>query len=182
MNKLKSLISLVALMFVTSAWAVDATTGPNSVYVEQIGNTNTVTIEQVGGTNTVGGTGGSATVDNTGLTTLTVTAITQGTIGASQSLFGLGVTNETVITGQLTGSTGGAGTYSVNNTQTVASTSMNSAASAAIFTGYMSGTTLTVTGVTSGTLYPGLTITGTGVAANTIITALGNSVVLSGSI
>ena len=71
--KLRSLISVLALMFVGSAYAVDAT-GPNSVYVEQIGNTNTVTIEQVGGTNTVGGTAGSTAVDNTGLTTLTVTA------------------------------------------------------------------------------------------------------------
>jgi hypothetical protein len=40
-------------------------------------------------------------------TTLTVTAVTKGTIGANQSLFGLGVTNETVITSQLTGTTGG---------------------------------------------------------------------------
>ena len=115
-------------------------------------------------------------------TTLTVSQVKTGLITTGQSLFGLGVSAETVITGQLSGSTGGAGTYSVNNSQTVASTSMNSAASAAIFTGSMSGTTLTVTAVASGTLYPGLTITGSGVAANTIITALGNTIVLSESI
>lgn len=37
--------------------AQTASTGPNKVYIEQIGSTNTVTIEQVGGTNNVGGVG-----------------------------------------------------------------------------------------------------------------------------
>jgi hypothetical protein len=46
---------LCVLMFSTS-WAVAQTaTGPNNVYIEQIGNSNLITIEQVGGTNTVGG-------------------------------------------------------------------------------------------------------------------------------
>jgi hypothetical protein len=50
-------------------------TGPNNVYIEQIGNSNTVTIEQVGGSNSVGGVAVDAlTVDSTGLTTLTPTA------------------------------------------------------------------------------------------------------------
>lgn len=114
-------------------------------------------------------------------TTLTVTAVTQGTISASQSLFGLGVTNETVITGQLTGTTGGVGTYSVNLSQTVTSTLMNSAAVASVLTASMSGTTLTVTGST-GTLYPGQTIQGDTVTANTMITALGSGTVLSHTI
>jgi hypothetical protein len=114
-------------------------------------------------------------------TTLTVTAVTQGTIGANQSLFGLGVTNETVITGQLTGTTGGVGTYSINLSQTVTSTLMNSAAVASVLTASMSGTTLTVTGST-GTLYPGQTIQGDTVIANTIITALGSGTVLSHTI
>lgn len=105
-------------------------------------------------------------------TTLTVTAITNGTIAAGQSLFGVGVTAETVITALGTG-TGGAGTYTVNLSQTVASTQMNSAAVGAIVTGSISGTTLTVTAVTSGTLYVGQTVQGTGVTALTIITALG---------
>lgn len=74
MSKLKSLIGLVALMFVTSVYAVDVATGPTRVFVEQIGNSNTVTIEQVGGTNDVGGTAGSVSVDSTGASTLTVTA------------------------------------------------------------------------------------------------------------
>lgn len=44
---------------------------------------------------------------------------------------------------------------------------------AAIVTGAISGTTLTVSAVTSGTLAVGQKITGTGIAANTIIEALG---------
>ena len=110
-------------------------------------------------------------------TTLTVTAISQGTIAINQALFGANVTNETVITGLGTG-TGGVGTYTINQTQTVASTLMNSATVASVLTASMSGTTLTVT-VSSGTLYPGQTIQGASVTANTIITSLGNSTVLS---
>lgn len=105
-------------------------------------------------------------------TTLTVTAITNGTITAGQSLFGVGVTAETIITALGTG-TGGIGTYTINLSQTVASRQMNSAAVAAKVTGSISGTTLTVSAVTSGTLYVGQTIQGTGVTALTIITALG---------
>lgn len=105
-------------------------------------------------------------------TTLTVTAITNGTIAAGQSLFGVAVTSETVITALGSG-TGGIGTYTINLSQTVTSRQMNSAATAAKVTGSISGTTLTVTAVASGTLYVGQTIQGTGVTALTIITALG---------
>lgn len=58
----------------TNAQATIAT-GPNKVYIEQLGSTNTITIQQVGGTNNVGGTAVDAlTVDSAGLTTLTPTA------------------------------------------------------------------------------------------------------------
>jgi hypothetical protein len=113
-------------------------------------------------------------------TTLTVTAVKSGTIGVGQSLFGVGVTSNTVITALGTG-TGGTGTYTINNTQTIASENMNSAAVASIITASMSGFTMTVT-VTSGTLFPGQTIEGVGVTENTIITALGNASVLSETI
>jgi hypothetical protein len=105
-------------------------------------------------------------------TTLTVTAITNGTIAAGQSLFGVGVTAETVITALGTG-TGGIGTYTINLSQTLTSRQMNSTTVGAQVTGSISTTTLTVTAVTSGTLYVGQTIQGTGVTALTIITALG---------
>jgi hypothetical protein len=114
-------------------------------------------------------------------TTLTVTAITNGTIAAGQVLFGVGIAQETVITALGTG-TGGAGTYTINTSQTVASEQMNSATAGAVITASMSGTTLTVTGVTSGTLFPGQTIQGASVTANTIITALGLNSVISTAI
>jgi len=110
--------------------------------------------------------------------TLTVTLMKSGTITAGQSLFGIGVTNETIITALGTG-TGGVGTYTINISQTEPSEVFNSAAVAAKITGSISGTVLTVTAVTSGILYPGQTIQGTGVTAGTIITALGGSAALS---
>ena len=105
-------------------------------------------------------------------TTLTVTAITNGAIAAGQSLFGVGVTNETVITALGTG-TGGIGTYTINLSQTLTSRQMNSTTVGAQVTGAISATTLTVSAVASGTLFVGQTIQGTGVTALTIITALG---------
>ncbi len=50
-----------------------AATGPNKVYIEQVGSGNTITIEQVGGTNNVGGvtTTVATAVSSTGITTLT---------------------------------------------------------------------------------------------------------------
>ena len=105
-------------------------------------------------------------------TTLTVTAITNGTIAINQALFGVNVTQSTVITALGTG-TGGVGTYTINQSQTVASTQMNSATVGAVVTGAISGTTLTVSAVTSGTLVVGQTIQGSTVTAQTIITALG---------
>lgn len=105
-------------------------------------------------------------------TTLTVTAITNGTIAINQALFGINVTQATVITALGTG-TGGIGTYTINQSQSVASTQMNSATVGAVVTGAISGTTLTVSAVTSGTLVVGQTIQGSTVTAQTIITALG---------
>lgn len=105
-------------------------------------------------------------------TTLTVTSVKSGIIGINQSLFGIGVLQETVITALGTG-TGGVGTYTINQSQTVASEQFNTATVAAVITGSMSGTTLTVTAVASGTLYIGQTIQGAGILSGTIITALG---------
>ena len=105
-------------------------------------------------------------------TTLTVTAITNGTIAINQALFGVNVNQATVITALGTG-TGGIGTYTINQSQTVASTQMNSATVGAVVTGDITGTTLTVSAVTNGTLVVGQTIQGSTVTAQTIITALG---------
>ena len=103
-------------------------------------------------------------------TTLTVTAVSSGTIGINQSLSGVGVTSETIITALGTG-TGGVGTYTVNLSQTLASGPLNSSTVGAKFTASISGTTMTVTAVASGTIYLGQTIQGTGDTAGTIVSA-----------
>ena len=68
---------------------------------------------------------GSITASIGGLV-LTVSAIASGTLQAGQALADItaALLPGTVITGQLTGSAGGIGTYSVNQTQTVASEAM----------------------------------------------------------
>jgi len=110
-------------------------------------------------------------------TTLTVTKVISGTIATGQSLFGVGVLNETVIV------SGSGTTWTLSKTNSIATAiQMNSASVAGVITASASGTTLTVSAVSSGTIYPGQTITGTGVTDNTIITALGSGTVLSASI
>lgn len=59
-------------------------------------------------------------------TTLTVTAVSSGTLAVGQYVLGTGVTAGTTITALGTG-TGGAGTYTVSASQTVGSVSMTSA-------------------------------------------------------
>jgi hypothetical protein len=72
-------------------------------------------------------------------TTLTVSGAVTGSILVGGTLSGTGVTAGTTIASQLTG-TGGAGTYTVSATQTVASTPMTTTAgSDATFTTYQSG-------------------------------------------
>lgn len=115
-------------------------------------------------------------------TTLTVSLMKSGAITAGQQLFGSSINNRTVITALGTG-TGGAGTYVLNTSYTIGTQQdFNSAIAGAIVTGSISGTTLTVTAVTSGTLYPGQTVQGTGITPGTIITALGGSAAISFSI
>ena len=114
-------------------------------------------------------------------TTLNVTLMKSGTIAINQQVLCDGILSETVITALGSG-TGGVGTYTINRTQTISSTNINTAAVGAVVTGSISGTVLTVTAVTSGTLYPGQTIQGTGVTLGTIIKALGGTAVLSFSI
>jgi acyl CoA:acetate/3-ketoacid CoA transferase alpha subunit len=104
-------------------------------------------------------------------TTLTVTLMSSGTIAVGQAIYGIGMAYATVITALGTG-TGGTGTYTINNSQTVVSQTLTSVLVGAVITASTSGTTLTASAVT-GTLYPGQTIQGSGVTSTTIITALG---------
>lgn len=96
--------------------------------------------------------------------TLTVSGVITGTVQVGQTLSDTPgeVVNGTQVTAYV-GGTGGVGTYTVNNPQTVAGAS---------FSGSGSGTTLTVTGtVTDGPIVVGAVIIGTGVPSNTTIIA-----------
>ena len=85
-----------------------------------IGTTSPVTALEVAGTTntTFVGTGSI-----TG-TTLDITAVTSGTLAVGDRIFGTGVDYNTVITALGTG-TGGTGTYTLNNSQTVGSGTIN---------------------------------------------------------
>lgn len=91
---------------------------------------------------------------------MTVTAGSGVVIGAILS--GTGVVTGTQVVAQLTGTTGGVGTYSVSIPQTVASTSITNTYG-----------TLTIGGTVGGTYAVNQLVTGAGVAAGTYITALG---------
>lgn len=101
---------------------------------------------------------------------LTVSATASGTIVPGTIISGTGVTSNTMIRNQLSGTTGGIGTYAVSIAQTVASTTI-------------SGTygTLTVSAVGSGTLAVGQQLSGSGVTVGTQITALGTGSGLTGT-
>jgi hypothetical protein len=86
----RKLLTVMALCYATMSGAQSSiATGPNKVYIEQVGTSNTITIQQVGGTNNVGGVAVDAlTVDSTGLTTLTPTApsaTNYGTVSGSSN-------------------------------------------------------------------------------------------------
>ena len=99
-------------------------------------------------------------------TTLTVSNIQSGTIAIGQVLFGVGVAQETVITG-------GSGTsWTLNISQTVASTLMNSLNTTS-FTGTITSGSTNATLTTTGTAYLGQTIQGSTVPTDTIVTAIG---------
>lgn len=93
---------------------------------------------------------------------MTVTVVGSGTVVTGATISGTGVVSGTTITRQLTGTTGGVGTYAVSVPQTVASTTVSGAYG-----------TMTVSAVTSGTLAIGDVLSGSSVTAGTFITALG---------
>lgn len=115
-------------------------------------------------------------------TTLTVTAVSAGALSVGQLISGAGITPGTYITALGTGK-GYTGTYTINNSQTVSSeamTAVNAPTPAFSVTGSIATSggvdTLTVSAVGSGSLQIGDQIFGTGIAANTVITAFGTGV------
>lgn len=90
---------------------------------------------------------------------LVVTAVT-GLISIGDTIAGTGVPAGTTIVAQVSGTTGGAGTYTTSGNTTVAAATVTSF-----------GTTLNVTAVGSGTLNVGDAVTGTNVPAGTTVIA-----------
>lgn len=101
---------------------------------------------------------------------LYVTAVGAGSLVPGALLTGTGVTAGTRISSQLTGTTGGVGSYAVTIAQTVSSTTVSATYGV-----------LTVSAVASGTLSVGQTLSGSGVTAGTRITALGTGTGLTGT-
>jgi len=115
--------------------------------------------------------GGATVTGSIAGTTLTVTSVSSGTLAVGQTISGTGVTAGTTILSLGVDTTGGVGTYTVSASQTVASTTITAVVASTSITA--TGTTLTVTAVASGTLIVAQILTGTGLTANTRITALG---------
>jgi hypothetical protein len=107
-------------------------------------------------------------------TTLTVTAVASGTIITDQVLTGGSVTAGTKIVNQLTGTTGGIGTYTVDTSQSRTSASLTGTYTLASTTLTINSTVLRVSAVASGTLAVGQFLTGTGIDFGINITALGS--------
>lgn len=94
---------------------------------------------------------------------MNVTAVASGTIVNGGTLTGTGVTAGTTVTGQLSGTAGGIGAYSVSLSQIVAPESITEAYGQ-----------MTVSAVGSGTVAVGQTVSGAGVTTGTIVTQLGS--------
>lgn len=93
---------------------------------------------------------------------MTVTAVGSGAVVVGETIAGTNVVTGTTVTGQISGTAGGIGVYSVSIPQTIVSETIT-------------GTygILTVTAVGSGALSIGDTLSGSGVTAGTTITGLG---------
>jgi len=100
-------------------------------------------------------------------TTLTVSGSVTGSIAVGQSVSGVGVAINTYIV------SGSGTTWTIYPSQNVASTTMTNGSPSSTFTGSISGTTLTVTSITYGSLAIGQYLSGTGgtVTTGTTITA-----------
>lgn len=154
------------------------TTGAASAYAvtgspTTIGTSTTSTI--AAGTSSVTGSialpvAGATVGPGTVPAILTVTAVGSGVLYPGTTLSGTGVATGTLLVAQLSGTTGGIGTYSVSIPQTVASTTI-------------SGTygLLTVSGTVVAGYAVGQLLTGGTTAAGTTITALGTGTGAAGT-
>jgi hypothetical protein len=129
------------------------------------GNTGTYTLSYTGSTSSFTG--------SIAGTVLTVTAVSAGSLITGQVLTGGSVTAGTTIVNQLSGTTGGIGTYTVDISQTRSSASLTGTYTLASTTLTINSTILRVSAVASGTLAVNQFLTGTGIDFGIQITGLG---------
>jgi len=129
------------------------------------GNTGTYTLSYTGSTSSFTG--------SISGTTLTVTAVASGTLIKDQVITGGSVTAGTTIVSQLTGTTGGIGTYTVSISQTRTSASLTGTFTLTSTTLTINSTILRVSAVASGTLSVNQFLTGTGIDFGVNIASLG---------
>lgn len=91
---------------------------------------------------------------------MSVSAVAAGGLEVGQNIFGTNVASNSVVLAQLSGTAGGVGTYQLSLPSTISSSSLTSAVATAVFMATISGTTMTVTSVLSGSLRVNHTIKG----------------------
>jgi hypothetical protein len=132
--------------FLQVGWGTGAGTSSLSdttLFAEKALDLTTTSGTRVVGTSSAQNSSASGTASSISATTLTVGGTVTGTFGIGQVLTGTGVTAGTKIIAQLTGPPGGAGTYTVDTSQTVASTTITGTGSGDV---HQVTATLTATG------------------------------------
>jgi len=110
---------------------------------------------------------------------LTVSAVTSGTIVRGAALSGTGLTGlNLIVTGQLSGTTGGTGTYAIGSSVNPTAVPALNVPSTAVTGNYG---ILTVGGTITGLWTVGLTVSGGTTLANTVITQLGTGTGAAGT-
>lgn len=112
-------------------------------------------------------------------TTLTVSAVTSGTLAVGQTITGSGVTAGTQITAFLTGS-GGTGTYTVSTTQTVSSTTITATGTPVVVSFNSTNSAFYITSGVTGSASSSAYATGT-IAANMMLTQATGAVISQGA-
>lgn len=119
----------IALLGTVAALAQTAGTLTNEAITAKADSWVELTKAALTGAQTVAGGAVSASVTGAiSSTTLTVSAVSSGSLSVGQGISGSGMTAGTRIVKQLTGTPGGVGTYQVNNSQTFASGAITGAA------------------------------------------------------
>ncbi len=120
-------------------------------------------------------------VGSSSTTTLTVASISAGRIYIGMPVLGAtGVVVPGTYVTALGSGLGGTGTYTINNSQSIAGSSAltapNIPAPAVSATATIATTTMTVSAISAGEIYIGMAVNGAGVTAGTVVTAFGSGV------